>query len=69
MSMAIKVLNGLTNILKKTDPKMPDSNVVNWVYEFVDKIHNSRGNGDYGACLYVRTMARPLYLSWGSWLG
>ena len=43
--MAVKVLSGLINILKKTDPKIPDSMIVNRVCEFVDKIHNCRGNG------------------------
>ena len=45
ISMAVKVLSDLINILKKTDPKIPDSMFVNRVCEFVDKIHNSRGNG------------------------
>ena len=45
MSMALRVLIGLTNILKKIEQKNPDSMIVNRVNEFVDKIHNSRGNG------------------------
>ena len=45
ISMAVSVLSGLTDILKKIDQKMPDSKIVNRVCEFVEKIHNSRGNG------------------------
>ena len=45
ISIVVKVLSGLTNILTKTDPKKPDSKVVNRVCEFFDKKHNSRGNG------------------------
>ena len=43
--MAVKVLSDLINILKKTDPKIPESMIVNRVCEFVEKINNSRGNG------------------------
>ena len=45
MNMAIKILNGLTDILKIIEPKIPYSKIINRVSKFVDKIHNSRENG------------------------
>ena len=35
--MAIKVVNGLTDILKKSDPKKPNAEIVNRVCKFVDE--------------------------------
>ena len=35
--MAIKVVNGLTDILKKSDPKKPNTEIVNRVCKFVDE--------------------------------
>ena len=41
--MAIKVVNGLTDILKKSDPKRPNTEIVNRVCKFVDE---ASGLGD-----------------------
>ena len=35
--MAIKVVNGLTDILKKIEPARPNTEIVNRVCEFIDK--------------------------------
>ena len=35
--MAIKIVNGLTDILKKSDPKRPNTEIVNRVCKFVDE--------------------------------
>ena len=43
-SMSVKIVSGLTDILKKTDPKLPDSKVVNRICEFIGKIHDSKEN-------------------------
>ena len=36
--MAIKVVNGFTDILKKSYPKKPNTEIVNRIYKFVDEI-------------------------------
>ena len=41
--MAIKVVNGLTDILKKSEPKKPNTEIVNRVCKFVDE---ASGLGD-----------------------
>ena len=43
--LAIKVVNGLTDILKKTYPNVPDLEIVNRVCEFIDKINDKNKNG------------------------
>ena len=43
--MSVKIVSGLTDFLKATDRKMPDSKVVNRIYEFIDKIRDSKEEG------------------------
>ena len=44
--MAIKIVNGLTDILKKSDPERPNTEIVNRVCEFIDK---GKDEKDYDA--------------------
>ena len=62
--MAIKVVNGLTDILKKSDPKKPNTEIVNRVCKFVDEA-NGLGEGalwelsrDDGLISFLKELAR-----------
>ena len=59
ISIVVKVLSGLTNILKKTDPKKPDSKVVNRVSSFLTRNIIAEEMVHYGACLYEKRIAKP----------
>jgi len=62
--MAIKVVNGLTDILKKSDPKRPNTEIVNRVCKFVDEA-SGLGDGalwklsrDDGLISFLKELAR-----------
>ena len=62
--MAIKVVNGLTDILKKSDPKKPNAEIVNRVCKFVDEA-SGFGDGvlwelsrDGGLISFLKELAR-----------
>ena len=62
--MAIKVVNGLTDILKKSDPKRPNTEIVNRVCKFVDEA-SGFGDGalwelsrDDGLISFLKELAR-----------
>ena len=62
--MAIKVVNGFTDILKKSDPKKPNTEIVNRVCKFVDEA-SGLGDGalwklsrDDGLISFLKELAR-----------
>ena len=62
--MAIKVVNGLIDILKKSDPKRPNTEIVNRVCKFVDEA-SGLGDGalwklsrDDGLISFLKELAR-----------
>ena len=62
--MAIKVVNGLIDILKKSDPKKPNAEIVNRVCKFVDEA-SGFGDGvlwelsrDGGLISFLKELAR-----------
>ena len=43
--LSIKNIKGLIDILKALDLKEPSLKSINRIYEFINKINNSKGNG------------------------
>ena len=45
--MSIKIVNGLTDILKKSDPEKPNAVIVNRICEFIDNIKDKKLMGAF----------------------
>ena len=41
--ISINIIKGLTNVLKTIDSNTHDSNLINKICEFINKLNNSRG--------------------------